>query len=262
MFKYLVNLCGRGDQDLCLSKIELKKGDRVIVESEAGNIMGTVKREANENDEKHGSEESFNVVREATPKDIETYEKNIGRKDEILDMCRKEAKRMELEMKFVDAYVTLGKGTVIVSFIADGRVDFRQLVKNLSRILHRSIRMHQIGSRDEARKIGGCGVCGREQCCTKFLGDIPSISTEMAKVQQVAQRGSERISGVCGRLKCCLSYEADQYREMLKGMPEVDSFIKTEKGKGRVAEVNAITGEIKVEIENNNIIIVKNEKGK
>lgn len=260
MFKYLVSLCGWGDQELCSSKIELEKGEKVIVEHETGNIMGTVKRMADENDKPVGHEgEEFNVVRKATEKDDETYEKNAKKKEEILDMCRKEAKRMELEMKFVDAYITLGKGTVIVSFIADGRVDFRQLVKNLSRILHRSVRMHQIGSRDEARKLGGCGVCGKELCCVKFLGEIPSISTEMAKVQQVAQRGSDRISGICGRLKCCLSYESEQYREMLKGMPEVGSQMKTEKGKGEIIEINALTKEIKVRIEDGSIVSVKKE---
>ncbi|MDD5651999.1 MAG: regulatory iron-sulfur-containing complex subunit RicT [Candidatus Moranbacteria bacterium] len=259
MFKYLVSLCGWGDEELCSSKMELKEGDRVIVENESGNIMGTVKREAGENDKKIIQEEDFSIIRKATSKDIETYEKNLVKKKEILDMCRKEAKRMELEMKFVDAYITLGKGTIIISFIADGRVDFRQLVRNLSRILHRSVRMHQIGSRDEARKLGGCGVCGKELCCVNFLGEIPSISTEMAKIQQVAQRGSDRISGVCGRLKCCLSYETEQYREMLKGMPEAGSSIKTKKGKGEVMELSAITGEIKIILEDGSIVIIKKE---
>lgn len=263
MFKYLVSLSGWGDQELCSSKIELEKGDRVIIEHETGNIMGIVKREAGKDDKGSVHEgEEFNVIRKATSKDIETYDKNAKKKNEILEMCRKEAKRMALEMKFVDAYITLGKGTVIVSFIADGRVDFRQLVKNLSRILHRSVRMHQIGSRDEARKLGGCGVCGKELCCVKFLGEIPSISTEMAKVQQVAQRGSDRISGICGRLKCCLSYEAEQYREMLEGMPEVGSAMKTEKGKGNVIEVNALTKEIKVRMEDGSIITIKKEESK
>jgi len=263
MFKYLVSLCGWGDQEFCSSKIELEKGDRVIVENETGNIMGIVKREAGKDDRASNREgEEFNVIRKVTSKDIETFEKNSGKKEEILDMCRKEARRMELEMKFVDAYITLGKGTVIVSFIADGRVDFRQLVKNLSRILHRSVRMHQIGSRDEARKIGGCGVCGKELCCVKFLGEIPTISTEMAKVQQVAQRGSDRISGICGRLKCCLSYESDQYREMLKGMPEIGSTIKTEKGKGNVIEINALTKEIKIRIEDGSIVNIKEKESK
>lgn len=261
MFKYLVSLCGWGDQELCSSKIELEKGERVIVEHETGNIMGTVKKEASEDDRNKTHEgEEFNVMRKATSKDIETYDKNAKKKEEILEMCRKESKRMELEMKFVDAYITLGKGTVIVSFIADGRVDFRQLVKNLSRILHRSVRMHQIGSRDEARKTGGCGVCGKELCCVKFLGEIPSISTEMAKVQQVAQRGSDRISGICGRLKCCLSYESEQYRDMLKGMPEVGSFMDTEKGKGKVIEVNALTKEIKIRSEDGSIVTIKKDE--
>ena len=116
--------------------------------------------------------------------------------------------------------------------------------------------MHQIGSRDEARQLGGCGVCGRELCCSKFLGEIPSISTEMAKIQKVSQRGSDRISGVCGRLLCCLSYEAEQYREMMKGMPEIGSKIMTEKGEGIVADINPLKQEIKVKIEGINEYIL------
>jgi cell fate regulator YaaT (PSP1 superfamily) len=258
MYKYLVSLHGWGDQELCSSKIKLEKGDKVIVENEAGSIIGSVRKESSEEVNESQSDavdEEFIATRKATPKDIKNYEKNLQKKDEILNMCRKEAKRMDLGMKFVDACITLGKGTVIVSFIADGRVDFRQLVKNLSRILHRSVRMHQIGSRDEARKLGGCGVCGKELCCVKFLGEIPSISTEMAKIQQVAQRGSDRISGICGRLKCCLSYESGQYREMLKDMPEVGSSIATEKGKGVIIEVNAITKDMKVKMEADSSIV-------
>jgi len=261
MFKYLVSLCGWGDQELCSSKTELKKGDNVIVENETGNTMGVVKREAVERDKKNNRErEEFCVIRNATSKDFETFKKNLKKRKDILVMCRKEAKRMQLEMKFVDACITLGKGTIIISFIADGRVDFRQLVKNLSRNLHRSIRMHQIGSRDEARKLGGCGICGKELCCVKFLGEIPSISTEMAKIQQVAQRGSDRISGICGRLKCCLSYESEQYREMLKDMPEIGSSMDTEKGKGVITEVNVLTKEIRVKLEDKSMVTVKKRR--
>ena len=260
MFKYLVNLCGWGDLKVCLSNTEFKKGDKVIVEDESGNILGTIKNPIEAETKKENGEEIFTILREATERDLKNFEKNYKKEKEILDLCRKEAKRMELEMKFVDVFTALGKGTIIITFIADGRVDFRQLVKNLSRIFHRSVRMRQIGSRDEARNLGGCGVCGKELCCVKFLGEIPSISTDMAKVQNVAQRGSDRISGICGRLMCCLSYEADQYREMLRGLPEVGSSVKTKRGPGEIIELNPLEQQIKVRLATGEYVIIKKEE--
>ncbi|MDX9913898.1 MAG: regulatory iron-sulfur-containing complex subunit RicT [Candidatus Moranbacteria bacterium] len=260
MFKYLVNLCGWGDLKVCLSNVEFKKGDRVIVEDESGNILGTIKNPIETEVKRREGEEIFTILREATERDLKNFEKNAKKEKEILDLCRKESKRMELEMKFVDVFTTLGKGTIIITFIADGRVDFRQLVKNLSRIFHRSVRMRQIGSRDEARNLGGCGVCGKELCCVKFLGEIPSISTDMAKVQNVAQRGSDRISGICGRLMCCLSYEADQYREMLRGLPEVGSSVKTKKGAGEIIELNPLEQAVKVRLTTGEYVIIKKEE--
>lgn len=259
MFKYLVNLSGWGDLKECESSVEFPKGTKVIVEDESGSVLGTIKKEAGEKDNHLSEGDIFTIVREASAKDIKSFEKNKKKEKEILEICRKEAKRMELEMKFVDVFITLGKGIIIVTFIADGRVDFRQLVKNLSRIFHRSVRMRQIGSRDEARNLGGCGVCGKELCCVKFLGEIPSISTDMAKVQNVAQRGSDRISGICGRLMCCLSYEADQYREMLRGLPEVGSRVNLANGRGEVIEINPLTQEIKVRMEKGEYVIIKKE---
>ena len=258
MFKYLVNLNGWGDLKECESSVELEKGEKIIVEDEAGMILGIVKKEKSEN-HNNPDGEVFLVSRKATEKDLKMIEKNFKKEKEILELCRKEAKRMDLAMKFVDVFITLGKGTIIVTFIADGRVDFRQLVKNLSRIFHRSVRMRQIGSRDEARNMSGCGVCGKELCCAKFLGEIPSISTEMAKVQNVAQRGSERISGICGRLMCCLSYESEQYRTMMEGLPEVGSRVRSQKVEGDVIELNPLASEVKVKTDKGEFVIIKKE---
>ncbi|HBI16965.1 MAG TPA: stage 0 sporulation protein [Candidatus Moranbacteria bacterium] len=260
MFKYLVNLCGWGDPKVCLGSVEFKKGDKIIVEDESGNILGTVKNILNQESERENKSEVFTILREATERDLNNFEKNSKKEKEILDICRKEAKRMELEMKFVDVFTTLGKGTVIITFIADGRVDFRQLVKNLSRIFHRSVRMRQIGSRDEARNLGGCGVCGKELCCVKFLGEIPSISTDMAKIQNVAQRGSDRISGICGRLMCCLSYESEQYKSMLIGMPEVGSKVRIKRGSGEVIELSPLEQTIKLRLDSGEYVIIKKEE--
>jgi cell fate regulator YaaT (PSP1 superfamily) len=260
MFKYLVNLCGWGDLKTCTSGIEFKKGDKVIVEDEVGNVLGTIKNSLKCETNNNQGDEVFVILRKATERDFKSLEKNSKKGKEILDICRKEAKRKGLGMKFVDAFVALGKGTIVITFIADGRVDFRQLVKNLSVIFHRSVRMRQIGSRDEARNLGGCGVCGKELCCVKFLGEIPSISTDMAKVQNVAQRGSDRISGVCGRLMCCLSYESGQYREMLQGLPEIGSKLKVKRGMGEVIELIPLEQEIKIKLESGEYIIIKKEE--
>jgi cell fate regulator YaaT (PSP1 superfamily) len=232
---------------------DLSPGDKVVVECETGKDVGVVESIVAEK-----KEAQFSILRKATKRDVEAFEDNNERKSEIFDITHKEVKRMEMEMKLVDAHVSLEKN-IIIAFTADGRVDFRQLVKNLSKIFQCLVRMRQIGSRDEARKLGGCGICGRELCCVKFPGSIPSISTEMAKIQQVSHRGSERISGLCGRLMCCLSYESEQYKKLLKGMPELYSKIKTKKVKGDVIEINAIKQEIKVRTEDKQIVTIKKE---
>jgi cell fate regulator YaaT (PSP1 superfamily) len=204
-------------------------------------------------------EKTVSIVRKATVKDLDTYEKNKEKRAEILNLSKSEIKRLGLNMKLVDVHISLDGSNSVVLFTADERVDFRELVKNLSKIFHRSVRMHQVGSRDEARKLGGCGVCGRDLCCLRFPGALPSISIDMARVQQVAHRGSERISGVCGRLMCCLSYESAQYQEMLAGMPELHSSVKTKDGKGEVIELNALTSDIKIRMADGLIVTVKKE---
>ena len=256
MYKALISVYDWENPSLFSSDVELEEKNEVIIESEFGPILGIVN--VSNVDVKDNPPRS--ILRKATKRDIETFEKNESKKKEMLKTCKGEVKRLGIEMKLIDAKMTLDSGSIIIAFIADGRVDFRDLVKNLSKIFHRSVRMQQVGSRDETRKLGGCGVCGRELCCVKFSGDLPSISTEMARVQQIAHRGSERISGLCGRLMCCLAYEAQQYKELLAEMPELRSFVKTKDGKGEVIELNAIKQEIKVKLEDNQIIIVKKEE--
>lgn len=241
--KYLVSVY-RGEQPrLCNSELEFAKGDRVVIKEDVCHEVGTVEGLAKEEDAVQTESE---IIRRATERDIETFAKNEEKKGEMISVCKNEIKRLNLAMKLIDVRISLDGSNVVVLFTADERIDFRELVKNLSQIFHRSVRMHQIGSRDEARRLGGCGVCGRGLCCLRFSGNLPSISIEMARVQQIAHRGSERISGACGRLMCCLSYEACQYKEMLKGMPELHTVVNTKKGKGEVIEVNAITQEIKL----------------
>lgn len=196
------------------------------------------------------------IIRIANARDIQVYAENEKKREKMLAAGKEEIKQADFSMKFVDCLQSLDEKQVTYAFIADGRVDFRNLVKKLSERLKVSIRMQQIGSRDEAKEIGGYGICGREICCVRIGGTMRSITTEMAKAQQVAHRGAERISGLCGRLMCCLAYEADQYRELLKGMPELYSVIEISGEKGTVIEINAPAQEIKVRLTNGEYRVV------
>lgn len=255
MYTYSVRVYSWEPSRRCLSELELFDGDMVVVKDETGTEIGLIEK----NEKFVKDERKTAIVRKASVRDIDTYERNKEKKLEILKLSKIEIKRLGLNMKLVDAHISLDGNNAIVLFTSDERVDFRDLVKNLSKIFHRSVRMHQVGSRDEARKLGGCGVCGRDLCCLRFPGSLPSISIDMARVQQVANRGSERISGVCGRLMCCLSYEAAQYQQLLAGMPEVHSSVKLKDGKGEVIELNALTLDIKVRMTDGAIVLVKKE---
>lgn len=220
---------------------------------ENGNELGIVL----DGDFETSEETPEKIIRMATENDIKTYEKYEKEKGKLTDVCRKEVKKEGLPMKVIDARISLDGKQVIFVFTADGRVDFRDLVRNLSKDVKKNVRMQQIGSRDEARKLGGFGICGRELCCVSFPGSIPSITTDMARAQQISHRGTERISGLCGRLMCCLAYEADQYRSLLSGMPELYSVVDTAEGKGTVIEINVIHQKVKVKLENGKYIIFK-----
>jgi len=257
MVKYLVKVYSWESPHLCLSENTFERGDKVVLKKEEYQIeIGTIEIV----DVETRDRPDCAIVRKATEKDLEAFEKNEEKKKEILTICKEEVKRLGLRMKLVDARVSLDNSNVVIAFTADERVDFRELVKNLSKIFRRSVRMHQIGSRDETRNIGGCGVCGRDLCCRRFPGNLPSISIDMARVQQIAHRGSERISGICGRLMCCLSYEAKQYQEMMVGMPELHSSVKTPEGKGVVIELNPLTQEVKVRLEEGKYMTFKREE--
>lgn len=239
---------------LCESELKLKKGDEVVVNCDHVNEFGVVNGEGGEDGASSGQ-----VLRLATTRDRDLFIKYESSKEEALLFCKNEIKVMGLAMKVVDARISLDSKQIIFSFTSDGRIDFRELVKNISLKLKKNVRMQQIGSRDEARKIGGCGVCGLNLCCVKFKSNIPSITTDMARVQQIAHRGTERISGLCGRLMCCLAYEAKCYREMLVGMPEIYSMVDTSEGVGTVIEINAITQEVKVKTKNGKYLTIKKE---
>lgn len=220
----------------------LKPGEYVIVNTESGVEEAVVER-VNLETEK----EVPRIIRKATAIDIETIKRNNEKVEEAVKICRRLAKEKGLEMKTVNAHFSFDGGKVVFAFIAEKRVDFRELLKELSRKFQRSIRLQQIGSRDEARKKGGFGPCGRELCCIKFSGNLKSVTTEDARIQQMDQRGSDRISGLCGRLKCCLGFETEQYRENLKYMPEIGKEVEIEGKSAVITERDILSKKITVE---------------
>lgn len=243
-----------------------KTGDLVIVETEDGLESAIVEKIDDWDDSKmlidnfKNKPNKIKVIRKATLRDLNTIKEHKKKEADALRICREEAKKIGLPMKIVGASYSFDGGTITFAFTADGRVDFRELVKNLSKKFQRSIRLYQIGARDEARSSGGYGLCGRELCCIHFNDNLPSISSEMARAQQIFHRGSERISGLCGRLMCCLAYEAQQYQEMLDQMPEVGQEVKFKDGKGIVKKVNALSGLANVEIDKGNILTIPIDK--
>jgi cell fate regulator YaaT (PSP1 superfamily) len=238
----------------------LAENDVVIIESSNGIEAGIVEKSPSVEKENQVAEQkdgNARVLRKANLSDLKILKEHRKKEREILEMCRREVKKTELPMKVIEASLSFDGGSITFAFIADGRIDFRDLVKNLAKKLQRSIRLHQIGARDESRQCGGYGICGRELCCAKFKGNLPSITSEMAKIQHIAHRGSERISGICGRLMCCLAYEAGQYKEMISEYPATGSIVKTKDGQGVVKEINILSDEIKIELENKSVIIIK-----
>ena len=228
------------------NNLSLEKGDRVIVETEMGQEMGeTVGFE--EIDSEAGSVEMIvsteitaegvekkkieqreikPILRKAQQSDIDKLPSK-KEKEEAFDFCRKMIMKRDLPMKLVDVVFSFTGSRINFAFISDGRVDFRDLVKDLTGHFGKQIRLTQIGIRDEARLAGDYGHCGRPLCCKKFIKDFSSISSEMAEAQQVVHRGSERISGCCGRLMCCLQYEYKGYKEMSEKMPAIGQSRKT-----------------------------------
>ena len=203
------------------NNLDLKVGDKIIVETEVGTDIGEVIA-VKESDKSAGQGELKPVTRLANKNDLE----KIGRTDklEMIKYCRILVKKHNLPMKIVDVHCSYDDSRVKFAFIADGRVDFRELVKDLARHYQKSIILYQVGIRDEAKICGDIGRCGvRPMCCKGFLGDLGGISSEMAENQQIAHRGSERLSGSCGRLMCCLRYENEGYAELAKNLPPIGS---------------------------------------
>ena len=230
--------------------LQVSNGDFVIVETSQGEEYGEVSIANRKVPEEKIVAPLKKVIRVATEKDKKHYEDNKKKEKEALDICQKKIKEHNLDMTLTDVEYTFDNSKLLFYFTADGRIDFRELVKDLAAIFKTRIELRQIGVRDEVKRIGGNGVCGRELCCCSFLSNFETVSIKMAKEQNMSLNPS-KISGNCGRLMCCLKYEQDVYEEKLKRIPRIGAIVSTEDGEGTVDGVETLKERIRVKIKDN-----------
>ena len=225
--------------------IELNIGDNVIVETAMGEEFGEVVTNERELPDEKITNPLKQVVRIATPQDIKSMETYKSKEPEALKICEEKIAKHKLEMNLTGVEYKFDGSKILFYFTADGRIDFRELVKELASIFKTRIELRQIGVRDEVRRIGGNGVCGRELCCCSFLGNFETVSIKMAKEQNISLNPS-KISGNCGRLMCCLKYEHEAYEEKLNRLPKVGAIVRTEEGEGVVDNVEVLKEQLKI----------------
>ena len=225
--------------------LKINKGDYLIVETARGIELGECVIGIKEISEEEIISPLKKVLRIATEEDILKHKENKDKEVAALEICLKKIEEHNLNMKLIDVEYTFDNNKVIFYFTADGRVDFRELVKDLATIFKTRIELRQIGVRDEAKMIGGLGPCGRPMCCSSFLGDFASVSIKMAKEQNLSLNPT-KISGICGRLMCCLNYEQNTYEDIRKRLPKVGSIVETVDGKGEVTLNNTVKESVKV----------------
>lgn len=223
----------------------VKKGDRIIVEMQSGREMGTVSEGNHSVKDECIVPPLRKMLRKATEKDFKKVEENKKKEAEALTVCEKMVAEHGLDMKLVSAEYSFDCSRVVFFFTADGRVDFRELVKDLAAHFHTRIELRQIGVRDEAKMLGGVGICGQPYCCKRFLNDFQTVSIKMAKEQGLSLNPT-KVSGSCGRLMCCLKYEQDAYEYLNSLTPAVGTTVKTPEGLATVTDVNLITGALMV----------------
>lgn len=228
-------------------EFDVKEGDGVIVETARGTEFGDVVASPQELEDDKIVAPLKSVLRVATPHDREQRDKNRARESEAYAICMEKIQAHQLDMKLVDVEYTFNGSKVVFYFTADGRVDFRELVKDLASVFKTRIELRQIGVRDEAKMLGGLGSCGRPVCCKAFLSDFTPVSIKMAKEQNLSLSPT-KISGICGRLMCCLKYEQDAYESMRKQMPRTGREVLTPDGSGTVLENNVITERTRVKV--------------
>jgi len=238
--------------------IDIKLEDNVIVETIRGIEFGEVVLGIREVTEEQIVAPLKMVIRVATEEDKKTYQENKNKEKDALAICLQKVHQHNLDMKLIDVEYTFDNNKIIFYFTADGRVDFRELVKDLASVFKTRIELRQIGVRDESKMIGGIGPCGRSLCCSSFLGDFAPVSIKMAKEQSLSLNPA-KISGICGRLMCCLKYEQEAYEYARKIVPRIGSLLDTPEGKGEVVGNNLLKEQVRVmlELQENNIRVVK-----
>ncbi|MBE5946771.1 MAG: stage 0 sporulation protein [Lachnospiraceae bacterium] len=225
---------------------EVETGNNVIVETARGVEFGKVVLGRREIDEGKMASALKPIIRIATDKDYDKFVENKEKSKNAYDVCLEKIKKHNLDMKLIDAEYTFDNNKVLFYFTADGRIDFRELVKDLAAVFKTRIELRQIGVRDETKIVGGIGICGRELCCHKHLSEFVPVSIKMAKEQNLSLNPT-KISGVCGRLMCCLKHEQDTYEYLNDRLPNVGDYVKTVDGKkGEVASVNVLRQKVKL----------------
>ena len=228
--------------------LKVDEGSFVIVETARGIEYGEVVQANHEVPEEEIVKPLRQALRAAGPEDKKIVEENAALEKQAFDVCEQKIRDHGLEMKLVSVEYTFDRGKILFYFTADGRIDFRELVKDLASVFRTRIELRQIGVRDEAKMLGGLGICGCPLCCATFLDDFAPVSINMAKDQGLSLNPA-KISGSCGRLMCCLKYENEAYQDLLRTTPSVDSLVETPQGKGVVTEVNLLRGLCKVRLE-------------
>ena len=231
---------------------EIEKNIDVVVETARGLEYGKIVVGPKEIEEEKLISPLKPIIRIATEEDKAIYRENKEKAKETFEICQQKIKEHGLTMFLIDCEYTFDRNKLIFYFTAEGRIDFRELVKDLASIFKTRIELRQIGVRDEAKSIGGLGTCGRKLCCSSWLGDFQPVSIKMAKDQSLSLNPT-KISGICGRLFCCLKYEHDVYVEAIEKMPVVGSIVKVDNQKGKVIEINPLLEQIKIEFNDKTI---------
>ncbi|MCL2487107.1 MAG: stage 0 sporulation family protein [Oscillospiraceae bacterium] len=226
----------------------LDKGDMVVVETARGLECGEVVIPNRQVGKDVVNKPLKSVVRMVTPEDLLRVEENDSKREKALKLCQERIEAHGLDMKLVDAEYTFDGNKLLFYFTSDGRVDFRELVKDLAGLFRTRIELRQIGVRDEAKMLGGHGICGQPFCCSRFLNEFQPVSIKMAKEQGLSLNPS-KISGSCGRLMCCLKYEQDTYEDLMRQTPRPGALVNTPEGRGMVTEANVLTGKLKVRLD-------------
>lgn len=227
---------------------ELPLGEKVIVETARGIECGEVAMTSRQIQEDEVVKPLKTVIRVANREDRKRIQDNRAKEKRAFQICQEKIAKHRLGMKLVDVEYTFDNNKILFYFTADGRVDFRELVKDLASVFKTRIELRQIGVRDEAKMLGGLGICGRPFCCATFLGEFQPVSIKMAKEQGLSLNPT-KISGTCGRLMCCLKYEQNAYEDLLRITPRVGTYVSTSEGKGVVVDTSLLTGLVKVRLD-------------